>query len=428
MQPDKELLISRLSTVFEPELAAELAEFPIFEIRKGNSSTECGYNGFFIPLIIEGGIKISNIDVNGNEIEYYPVNEIQCCILSITAALRQTWNIDMVLRPDQRGKVIAVHDTKLLALPPQKANEWMEKYVSWQKFVMKLYQDRLRDLINQQEVTVKQKNSLEHQNRQITDSIHYARRIQNAMLPTERYITEVLPEHFILFKPRDIVSGDYYWITRVKSHKTSDNQSNSPEDVVIIAIADCTGHGVPGAFMSLLGISFLNEIVTHIETFDAADILNLLRSKVKQSLHHQAEEETIRDGMDMALCIFDFNNLKLQYAGAYNPLYLIRNTELTHFKADKMPIGIHLKEKDSFTNNFVELQKDDVFYMFSDGYIDQFGGTSSQKFMSKKFKQLLTEIHEKPMAEQKQILEQTLDNWKQGHDQVDDILVMGIRI
>lgn len=256
---------------------------------------------------------------------------------------------------------------------------------------------------------------LAYQKKQITDSIEYASRIQTAILPPSDYIRKFIPEHFILYKPRDIVSGDFYWITH-KDNKT------------IIAVVDCTGHGVPGAFMSMLGFAFLNEIVNKETELKASSILNQLRNYVKASLHQTGKEGEAKDGMDIALCIIDPDNLTMQYSGAYNPLYLIRNKEFISLKADRMPIGIYINEKESFTNHIIEIQKDDVIYIFTDGYIDQFGGSDMQKFKMVNFRKLLISIKEKPLDKQKQILEQKFTDWRGTCEQIDDVLVMGIKI
>ena len=278
-----------------------------------------------------------------------------------------------------------------------------------------IVKERTEEVVKQKDEIEMQRDEIADKNRSITDSIEYAKRIQTAILPSDGYAKEILPEHFILFRPRDIVSGDFYWMTK---------KGNS---LVIIA-ADCTGHGVPGAFMSMLGVSFLNEIVNRHEITKASVILNDLRSDVKKTLGQEGKEGEAKDGMDIALCVINFDDMRMQYAGAYNPLYLYRNNELIETKADRMPIGIYVKEKDSFTNNEIDLKKDDVFYIFSDGFQDQFGGEDGQKFKTKNYKQLLLEIHQKPMAEQREILDTTVDKWRGKWEQVDDIIILGIRV
>ena len=219
-----------------------------------------------------------------------------------------------------------------------------------------------------------------------------------------------------------VQSGDFYWLTNKRGK-------------IIIAVTDCTGHGVPGAFMSMLGSALLNDIVNNIETIQPNLILNELREQVIASLRQTGEENETREGMDIALCILDKENMGLQYAGAYNPLYLIRKGELTEIKADMMPIGISSDAGKSFTNHELTLQKDDALYMFSDGYIDQYGGDNRKKFMKTRFKQLLLDIQDRIMFDQKEILEHTLNEWmgltgkyKEIYEQIDDIIVMGIKI
>lgn len=270
-------------------------------------------------------------------------------------------------------------------------------------------------LLEEQNIEIKQqRDQIFQQKQEITDSIHYASRIQKAVLPPESTL-EQLSDHFILYKPRDIVSGDYYWMTR-------------KDDKTIILAADCTGHGVPGAFMSMLGISFMNEIVNKNDETQANEILNQLRENVVHSLHQKGKEGEQQDGMDLALCVIDNDLKKMQFAGAYNPLYLIRNGELTEYKPDKMPIGIYKEQAKNFSNNIIDIRKGDCLYLFSDGYVDQFGGPKTKKFMAKNFKDLLVSIAPEPMNKQKDILDKTIEEWKAHVEQVDDILVLGLRI
>ena len=264
-----------------------------------------------------------------------------------------------------------------------------------------------------------QKEILELKNENITASINYASRIQKAIMPSDELINLILPEHFIFNKPRDIVSGDFYWIRIIKKH-------------LIFAVADCTGHGVPGAFMSLLGITYLNEIVNKKEVTQANQILYHLRNYVKKSLGQTGKITETKDGIDMALCVINLENFEMQYAGAYNPVYIFRNEgknkKFIEIKGDKMPIGIYYKEKETFTNHKVQLKTSDVIYLFSDGYIDQFSEIGNKKFLIKRFKKMLSEIYHLPLSEQKNILEETLKKWQGNHAQIDDILVMGMKI
>ena len=273
----------------------------------------------------------------------------------------------------------------------------------------------------QRNLAIFQRDQMASQQEKITDSINYASRIQKALIAPEEYINELLPEYFVLNKPKDIVSGDFLWLIR---------ENNK----IILAVADCTGHGVPGAFMSVLGISFIREIIIERKIISPNEILNELRKMVISELHQTNEPGEVSDGMDIAVCSINLKNKELQFAGANNPLYLIRNGELTIIEADKMPVGIYFKGEIGFSNHEIKLEENDSIYLFSDGYADQFGGPDGKKFMLKQFKQLLRDIHDKPMKEQKEILDKTIEEWKSGHvkqkgyyDQVDDILVLGLR-
>lgn len=276
-------------------------------------------------------------------------------------------------------------------------------------------QEKAEEIEAQRDEITEQRDEILRQKDEITDSINYASRIQKAVLPLRDHFDRAFSDHFILYKPRDIVSGDFYWIAE-------------DENKLYFTAADCTGHGVPGAFMSMLGISSLNEIFGNENNhLTASRILNLLREKIKFSLHQTGKEGENKDGMDMALCIYHKKKNIIEYAGAYNPLYLIRNGELIEHKADRMPIGIYHIEKESFTNHEIEIQKGDVIYIFSDGYVDQFGGPGQTKFKAANFKKLLLEINEKPMKEQQNILDERFAKWKGDLDQIDDVILIGIR-
>lgn len=278
-----------------------------------------------------------------------------------------------------------------------------------------IVRERTAEVVKQKDEIEKQRDMIAEQNKNITDSIEYARRIQTAILPPGDYIKELFPQRFILYLPRDIVSGDFYWLTQ------KNNQ-------IISVAADCTGHGVPGGFMSMLGIAFLNEIVNKNEVLHANEILNQLREQVISSLHQTGKMGEAQDGMDVSLYILDHKKRKLEFSGANNPLIIIRDKEIIEIKGDKMPIGIHYRAEEPFSNHKVDLMEGDVVYSFTDGYPDQFGGRNGKKFLSKNFKELLLKIHDKPMNKQKEILEKTLLEWQGSFERVDDILVMGVKI
>jgi serine phosphatase RsbU (regulator of sigma subunit) len=280
--------------------------------------------------------------------------------------------------------------------------------------------ERLEEIVRQRTAQISAQNvELTRQKKEITDSIHYALRIQDAVLPSVKNIEKRIPEYFILLKPRDIVSGDFYWL------------SDTGTKIIIVA-ADCTGHGVPGAFMSMLGISFLNKIVNEDKIVEANLILEELREDVIQSLKQTGKEGEQKDGMDMALCVIDFDNMMMEFAGAQNSLYLIRGNELHETKADRMPVAYYEQMSD-FKKHHIPLKPGDCFYMCSDGYADQFGGPEGKKFKYKALKELLIKIKERPMAEQKELLDKAILVWANGsdgrrYDQVDDILIVGIRV
>lgn len=302
-------------------------------------------------------------------------------------------------------------------------------------FIVKLYMGKRRDnqkLEEQNSRIEKQKTELEEQNARIEkqkavlaeqkdkiiESIVYAQKIQQAVMPPEEYFNSYLPEHFIMLKPRDIVSGDFYW-------------GNHVGDKFIYTAADCTGHGVPGAFMSLLGIAFLNDITARMsaDNITAGEILTQLRSDIITYLRQSGKEDEQKDGMDMALCVYDKANNKLQYAGAHNPLIIIRNGELIQYDADEMPIGYYENQTEKFTNYEIDIMPGDMTYMFSDGYADQFGmvGGRKKKYMIKRFRDYLVEIHKLDMATQKQKLDDNLVQWRGELRQLDDVLVLGVK-
>jgi serine phosphatase RsbU (regulator of sigma subunit) len=260
---------------------------------------------------------------------------------------------------------------------------------------------------------VKAEQKVRQQKKDIDDSIHYASRIQTAVLPSADVLDDYVQDHFILFKPRDVVSGDFYWM-------------KEKDDKLVLVAADCTGHGVPGAFMSMLGVSFLNEIVNKAEVIAANTILDELRYLVKSTLSHSKEQKA--DGMDISLVIIDKQKMKMQFAGAYNHLYLFRDKELQVTKADRMPIGNYVGKEKPFTNHELDLKKGDTFYLLSDGFPDQFDEYSKKKFSIKRLKEVFSEIHTKPMDEQKEFLDDTFYKWKGNHWQMDDVLITGVKI
>ncbi len=281
---------------------------------------------------------------------------------------------------------------------------------------------------NAYKIIEQQKKIVEEHNKDITDSINYAKRIQTALLASDTLFKKNLPGYFVLYKPKDIVSGDFYWATEVIP--ANDNKQ------FLLCTGDCTGHGVPGAFMSLLNISKLNETINEKQIARPDLILNNVREEIVKALNPENATEACNDGMDCTLLAFDFNSpfeggkgdVILTYSAANNPIYIIRNKELIIGKADKIPVGKSLREKEPFTLQTIELFKGDTIYTLTDGYADQFGGKQGKKFKYKQLEELLLACHDKPMIEQKKILNETIEQWKGSHEQVDDMLIIGIQI
>jgi serine phosphatase RsbU (regulator of sigma subunit) len=256
---------------------------------------------------------------------------------------------------------------------------------------------------------------IEEKNKDITASINYASRIQRAMLPDPEEIKGLSRNIFILYLPKDIVSGDFYWFSELKGK-------------LVLVAGDCTGHGVPGALMSMLGISFLEEIVNNREISESGNILNELRKEVQRALHQTGAREEAKDGMDISLCVIDKNKKTISFSGAYNNLYLFRNGEMNEYPADRMPIGIFETSNRGFSTQEIPLLKGDIIYMVSDGYADQFGGPAGKKFKYSALKELLLSVHKLPLKDQKWKLEAEYFRWKGENPQTDDVLVIGLRL
>jgi CheY-like chemotaxis protein len=254
---------------------------------------------------------------------------------------------------------------------------------------------------------------IEEKNRSITASIEYAKNIQHAMLKTSENCLNRIPENFILFLPKDIVSGDFYWFTCI-------------DDITVIAVMDCTGHGVPGALMSTLGITFLNETVLGDRVVRPDLILESLRKKIMSSLGQEGTSGMIKDGIEGSVISIDPSGRKIMYAASFNPLIRIHNHEVAEIKADRIPVGYY-ERLGEFTCKTIDVNKNDMVYLFSDGFIDQFGGPSSKRFLLKRFKELLLTNHKNPLEKQKELLLKALDEWKASGEQTDDILVIGLR-
>jgi len=262
----------------------------------------------------------------------------------------------------------------------------------------------------QKEVVEAAHEELEEKNQEIIDSITYAKRIQSAILPPDKVIKEYLPESFILYKPKDIVAGDFYWMESVAGK-------------VLFAAADCTGHGVPGAMVSVVCNNALNRSVREYGLSDVGAVLDKTREIVVQEF--EKSDEDVKDGMDIAICSLE--GTKLQYAGAHNPLWIIRNEEVIETKANKQPIG-QFDNLEPYTTHSFKLKAGDTIYIFSDGYVDQFGGAKGKKFKAKAFRELLLSIQDKAMENQKIIIDESFESWRGDLEQIDDICIIGVRV
>jgi len=274
-----------------------------------------------------------------------------------------------------------------------------------------------RKLEDERDKFENQKEILEQQKKELTDSIEYAQRLQRTLMTTDEDLNELFDSKYFVFSlPKDIISGDFYWAGRVG-------------DKTVLTVADCTGHGVPGAFMSVIGITYLREIVENMHIESAADILYNLRSRVVESFQkHVQYEEFPKDGMDLALVVIDKKNKIIDYAGAYNPMYLIRSSVLTTYRPNHLPIGIDERNSQKYTSNIINYKPGDMIYLFSDGYVDQFGWRTGKKFKARQFRELLLDIYELPLEVQKAVIKNSIKNWKGDIEQIDDITIIGLRL
>jgi len=401
--PDTDLLRVYSSDITERKATErKLANLALFPEQNPNSVIEIELNGKvnyinpatrkFFPNIVEQGFSHPLFEVIFEQRENFSSGKIQAfnCEVKVDESIFEQ-------------KVYAIPESNLLRVYSSDITE----------------RKRTEQIIRQR-------------NQDITDSINYAKRIQQALLAQEGFIQKYVPEFFVLYKPKDIVSGDYYW-------------AEYKDGYFFIATADCTGHGVPGAFMSMLGISYLNEIISERDIHSPEKVLDILRQNIISALNPKNSEEDRKDGMDMVLCRYDFTNMQLQFAAANNGLYLVRNSapspvekgkgdeafpQLIEYKPDKFPVGKYGQELKPFSLQHFQLQKGDCIYTFSDGYCDQFGGPQNRKFMSRQFKELLLKNAALSMNTQKSILEKEIEQWMgaSGQQQIDDILVIGVKV
>jgi serine phosphatase RsbU (regulator of sigma subunit) len=257
------------------------------------------------------------------------------------------------------------------------------------------------------------KKLVERQQKALNESLEYAQYIQRVLFPDKDQMNRMFPDNFIFFSPRDMVSGDFYWLRQVR-------------EKIVLAVGDCTGHGVPGAFMSILGITFLNEITNRDPLPKANRILNSMRERIMKTLNQTGDKKELKDGMDLALFVYNQKTKELQFSGAKNPLYHFHNGTLNELRGDRMPIGVYALFESSFTNHTIKIEPGDRVYLFTDGFVDQLGGSGFKKFKFKNFRKLLTDIQPHVLSEQKSILDHKFTEWKGNFEQVDDVLVIGV--
>ena len=310
------------------------------------------------------------------------------------------------------GILLITGITKLYSKKLEKEKDHLEEIVKLRTAELAKQNTRLEQFNHE---LAEQKELIELKNKDITDSINYAKRIQQALLPHTKQIEENLKESFILFKPRDIVSGDFYWFTKTQTH-------------IIIALADCTGHGVPGALMSMIGLNLLNQIVNDQKVNTPAKVLTLLDEKIYSSLNKNSQTEHSSDGMDISLCAINLSDNTMQFAGANRPILIHRDGKLIEHKPNKFPIGGLYTNDKQFTDVDIQLKENDIIYFFTDGFVDQFGGEKGKKLKYSAFKEILQEVANYKLEKQNQLINDKFEFWKGDLEQLDDVCVMGIKI
>jgi len=378
----------------QKEIENRLANLALFPEQNPNPVIELRLNGKVsylnpaaknrFPSMQEEGISHGLFDLIRPHIDAFKNNQLK------------TYTCEIIIGTE-------IYEQKVYAIPESK--------------ILRVYSSDITER-KRTEKLIRQKNE------DITDSINYARRIQRSMLPKDDEMNEMLKDHFVLFLPKDIVSGDFYWSTVVNS-----GSNDAMERLALVAAVDCTGHGVPGALMSIVGTTLLNQTVHNPDINSPAEALNFLNNELPKNLKGRTATDDIKDGMDMTMIAFSRDKMRLYFAGAMNPIYILREGELSVVKGDKQPISSSTAyEKKGFTNHQFDLKKGDLIYLFTDGYADQFGGPKGKKFKYNQFQELLIANAGKSMEEQKESLKKTIDEWRGELEQVDDILVVGIRV
>ncbi len=423
----KQRFVKRDSALIEKKVNGHHLSYQYFYMNSRNSDL---YKGSVIKIVSD---RTSEIKDEYFRLFSYVLIFIGVLITIITLIYRKTRNITNPIRKlvtnvnriadgnlSERAEVAGNNEITTLS---QKFNVMIEQLEELYTDLDKKVKERTAQVVAQKEEIETQRDELEkhrdqlaEQQKHIMDSITYAKRLQTAILPTHDYIKDLFPDYFIVFHPKDVVSGDIYWF----------NQLNGKR---YFSAIDCTGHGVPGAMVSMVGHNWLEYAVKDLKLERPVDILGALNEGVTSTFKEKDEDGAVKDGMDLALCCVDYKAMKLQFAGAYNPAIIVRNGEVIQLKGDKCPIGAFSRRAvEKYTHQEIDIQKGDMVYVFSDGYADQFGGEDGRKFLIANFKKLLVEVHTLPVEKQKDILEQTFFDWMKYENQLDDILVVGVRI
>ena len=366
----------------------------------------------YIINVITKGIKKSQL-IKSNKFEFFPektgkyIIEFQSIDRDMNYSKLKQIEIKVV-GPWYKNLATAIPFWGFLVLLISISGYSSNKYLSQRRYTAHLKEEsQIKDR--------KAREVLEEKNKEIVDSINYAKRIQDAMMTSEAYRKSVIPKSFTFFKPKDVVSGDFYWVYK------------DQEENIFFTVADCTGHGVPGAFMSMIGTSLLNEIIVEKGIKDTNKILDEMRKQIIKSLNQDTEDDQ-KDGMDISICKLNMKKKTLEFSGAHNPLVVVSENELSTFKGDSQAVGLETVDIKPFTKHSMKLKKDDMIYIYSDGYQDQFGGDNGKKYMTANFKKLLLKISKEEEKKQNKLLEIELANWMQNEEQIDDICIMGVRV
>jgi len=423
----KQRFVNKDGALFEKKVGRQHLLYQYFFMDSRNSEL---YKGSLVKIVSDRTAEIRDEYIS---LLRFVLIFVFALIVIITLIYQRTRNITNPIRKlvtnvnriadgnlSERAEVAGNNEITTLS---QKFNVMIEQLEELYTDLDKKVKERTAQVVAQKEEIETQRDELEkhrdqlaEQQKHIMDSITYAKRLQNAILPTPDYIKSLFPDYFIVFHPKDVVSGDIYWF----------NQLNGKR---YFSAIDCTGHGVPGAMVSMVGHNWLEYAVKDLKLERPVDILGALNEGVTSTFKESDEDGAVKDGMDLALCCVDYDTMKLQFAGAYNPAIIVRNGELIQLKGDKCPIGAFSRRSVvGYTHQEMDIQKGDMVYVFSDGYPDQFGGEDGRKFLIANFKKLLIDIHALPVEEQKNRLDQTIFDWMKYENQIDDITVVGIRI